>query len=184
MYLSNLLYLLGNIFPFYYLLKHTEIKLSYTITIMLTLVCLNIITNTYKPKTLNNIVFALNILTTNIILFVSTTSNNLLELLIIFVVTLYTIYFSLTARKPQIRIYFLFVSVMLILEYFRSMPKFMSVEFLLYTSTLASILNILVYINNDIRLFQRRKNKKTKCQQTNNNKIWQFQSFFISSITL
>lgn len=184
MYLSNLLYLLGNLFPFYYLFKYSDIRFSYLLIITFALVFMNVVNNIYKAKTLNNIMFTLNILSVNIILFLNTSSDNLLNLIIIFIITLYSIYFSLTAKKRQIEIYYLFIITLIVMNYFIVNPKYLSVEFLLFTCTLASIFNIIIYIHNDIKLFTRKKTKKVKRKQINNDKIWQFKSFFISTITL
>lgn len=171
MYLSNLLYLLGNLFPFYYLSKYSDIRFSYLLIITFALVFMNIVNNIYKAKTLNNIMFALNILSVNIILFLNTSSDNILNLIIIFIITLYSIYFSLTAKKRQIEIYYLFIITLIVMNYFIVNPKYLSVEFLLFACTLASIFNIIIYIHNDIKLFTRKKTKKVKRKQINNDKI-------------
>lgn len=171
MYLSNLLYLLGNLFPFYYLFKYSDIRFSYLLIITFALVFMNVVNNIYKAKTLNNIMFTLNILSVNIILFLNTSSDNLLNLIIIFIITLYSIYFSLTAKKRQIEIYYLFIITLIVMNYFIVNPKYLSVEFLLFICTLASIFNIIIYIHNDIKLFTRKKTKKVKRKQINNDKI-------------
>lgn len=171
MYLSNILYLLGNLFPFYYLLRYSDINFIYLLITIFILVFLNIINNIYKTKTLNSIMFALNILSINIILFLSTSSNELLSLIIIFIITLYSIYFSLTAKKCQIRIYYIFILVIIIINQFNINPEYMSVDFLIFACTYGSILNIMVYSNNDKGIFLKKKNKRTRRKQSNNDKI-------------
>ena len=171
MHLSNILYLLGNLFPFYYLFKHSSIKFSYLLIITFILVFMNIVNNIYKTKTLNSIMFALNILSINIILFLNTSSNELLSLIIIFIITLYSIYFSLTAKKRQIELYYIFILIVIIVNQFNINPKYMSVDFLLFACTYGSILNTMIYSNNDSGLFLKKKSKRVKRKQNNNDKI-------------